>query len=144
MVDVMAYKFEKLEVWQLSLEYTDLIYEVAQRLPHSEEYNLKSQIMRAATSVSLNIAEGSTGQSDAEQARFLGLAIRSLVETVACLHLIKRRQYLNEEELLREAYCFSNKLFAKLQAFRSFLTTKTSNRGKEDSIEYTYEIDVPF
>ena len=82
----MPYKFEQLEVWKLSLEYTDLIYELAGKLPKSEEYNLKSQIVRAATSISLNIAEGSTGQSDAEQARFLGMAIRSLIEIVACQH----------------------------------------------------------
>jgi four helix bundle protein len=90
----MPFKFEKLEVWQLAIDYIDLIYEIDNRLPRSEEYNLKSQITRAATSVALNIAEGSTGQTDAEQARFLGLAIRSLLETVACQHLINRREFL--------------------------------------------------
>lgn len=73
----MPYKFEQLDVWKLSLEYVDTIYLLAEKLPKSEEYNLKSQIVRAATSISLNIAEGSTEQSDAEQARFLGFAIRS-------------------------------------------------------------------
>ncbi|MCX7839192.1 MAG: four helix bundle protein [Anaerolineae bacterium] len=38
----MVFKFEKLEVWQLALEYIDLIYELASHLPKSEEYNLKS------------------------------------------------------------------------------------------------------
>jgi len=66
------YKFEKLEVWQLAIEYTDLCYSLAEHLPKREEYNLASQLRRAAVSVALNIAEGSTGQSDAEQARFLG------------------------------------------------------------------------
>jgi len=66
----MTYKFEQLDVWKLSMEYIDSIYTLAAQLPKSEEYNLKSQIVRAATSISLNIAEGSTGQSDAEQARF--------------------------------------------------------------------------
>ncbi len=84
----MPYKFEQLDVWNLSLEYIDTIYGLAEKLPKSEEYNLKSQIIRAVTSISLNIAEGSTGQSDAEQARFLGMAIRSLIETVACQHII--------------------------------------------------------
>jgi four helix bundle protein len=74
----MAYKFEQLEVWKLSLEYIDSVYKLGEQLPRSEEYNLKSQIIRAATSISLNIAEGSTGQTDAEQARFLSMAIRSL------------------------------------------------------------------
>ena len=73
----MPFKFEKLEVWQLALEYVDLTYDLAGRLPKSEEYNLKSQIIRAATSVALNIAEGSTSQTDAEQGRFLSMAILS-------------------------------------------------------------------
>jgi len=63
----MGYKFEKLEVWQLALEYSDLIYQIADQLPASENFNLKSQITRAATSIALNIAEGSTSQSDPEQ-----------------------------------------------------------------------------
>ena len=99
----MPFKFEKLEVWRMSLEYADLIYAIAETLPRSEDYNLKSQITRAATSVALNIAEGSQGQTDAEQARFLGLALRSLVETVACQHLISRRKLLVDAQPLRDA-----------------------------------------
>jgi len=116
----MGFKFEKLEVWQLALEYVDLIYAIAAQLPRGEEYNLKSQIIRAATSVALNIAEGSTSQSDAEFSRFVGMSIRSLIETVACLHLIRRRNYV-EEKMLREAYAFAERLFAKLQALKRSL-----------------------
>ncbi len=54
----MPFKFEKLEVWQMSLDYIDLIYEIAEELPRSEEYNLKSQIRRAATSVALEHCRG--------------------------------------------------------------------------------------
>lgn len=64
----MPFKFEKLEVWKLSVEYIDLIYLLAEKLPRSEEFNLKSQIVRVATSIALNIAEGSNSQTDAEQA----------------------------------------------------------------------------
>ena len=68
--------------------------------------------------MALNIAEGSTGQTDAEQARFLGLALRSLIETVACQHLISRRGYLDDPEPLRKAYRESETLARKLQAMR--------------------------
>ena len=114
----MPFKFEKLEVWQLALDYIDLVYDIAGQLPRSEEYNLKSQIVRAATSVALNIAEGSTGQTDAEQARFLGLAIRSLIETVACQHIISRRKLLKDPSPLSRAYCHAETLVAKLHTFR--------------------------
>jgi four helix bundle protein len=118
----MPFKFEKLEVWQLAMEYVDLIYGLAEKLPRSEDYNLKSQIIRAATSVALNIAEGSTGQTDAEQARFLGLAIRSLLETVACQHIICRRKLIDDAVLLTTAYTQAEKLVAKLHTFRKTIS----------------------
>ena len=116
----MQFKFEKLEVWKLALEYLDLVYKLASQLPQAEEYNLKSQIIRAATSIALNIAEGSTTQSNAEQARFLGMAIRSLIETVACLDLIQSRDYC-QNTLTDQIRKHAEKLFAKLQAFRNSL-----------------------
>ena len=115
------HKFEKLEIWKLALDYIDLVYEIAEQLPRGEDYNLKSQIRRAATSVALNIAEGSTGQTDTEQARFLGLALRSLIETVACQHLINRHSYLTDPAPLRQAYVHSETLARKLQAMRNTL-----------------------
>lgn len=114
----MPFKFERLEVWRAALGYIDLIYEISSQLPRSEDYNLRSQTTRAATSVALNIAEGSTGQTDAEQARFLGLAIRSLLETVACQHLIHRREFTVDSELLRSAYCGAEALAAQLHTMR--------------------------
>ena len=100
----MTFKFEKLDVWQDSLDYLELIYQIASNLPDAERYNLRSQIIRAATSVTLNIAEGSTGQTDAEQTRFLGMALRSLLETVACLHIIHRMDFVTDRTELRQAY----------------------------------------
>jgi four helix bundle protein len=104
------------------LEYIDLIYAIAEKLPRSEDFNLKSQIVRAATSVALNIAEGSTSQSDAEQSRFLGMALRSLIETVACQDIIERRKYATVDDL-RLSRELSSKLFAKVQSMKKFLRT---------------------
>jgi four helix bundle protein len=133
----MPFKFEKLEVWQLALDYIDLIYEIAEQLPRSEEYNLKSQITRAATSVALNIAEGSTGQTDAEQARFLGLAIRSLLETVACQHIISRRKFLQDANSLRQAYRQAETLAAKLHTMRKTIAPEQPWLREESAVYVT-------
>lgn len=93
------YKFQSLYVYQLALDYIDQIYEIVVKLPVGERFNLSSQITRAATSIALNIAEGSTGQSDKEQIRFLSLALRSFLESVACLDLIERRRYLSSKDI---------------------------------------------
>jgi four helix bundle protein len=136
------HKFEKLEVWQLAIEYTDLCYALAEQLPRREEYNLGSQLRRAAVSVALNIAEGSTSLSDAEQARFLEIAIRSLIETVACQHLIHRRGYLDTTAVLRDAYQASEKLVAKLQAMRRAILDARSLREAPE--QYIVDTGTPF
>ena len=117
----MPFKFEKLDVWQLSLDYLELIYKITARLPKEEDYNLKSQLNRAGTSINLNIAEGSTGQTDAEQTRFLGMATRSLFETVSCMHIIHRLNYLNDQTDLRDAYRMAEQLSIKLHNMRRAL-----------------------
>jgi four helix bundle protein len=114
------YKFQKLQVYQLALDYVNDVYIVSEGLPERERFNISSQVERAATSIVLNIAEGSTGQSDAEQNRFLAYALRSYLETIACLDLMERRAYMSPESLLplREQ---GHQLFIKLAAFRKSL-----------------------
>lgn len=60
----MAFKFEKLRVWQKSLELSSLVNTITKEFPKEELFILTSQIKRAADSVNLNIAEGLTGQSN--------------------------------------------------------------------------------
>ena len=96
----MSFKFEKLKVWQKALDLADEIDQLSKTFPKEEIYVLNSQMKRAADSISLNIAEGSTGQSNAEFIRFLRYALRSNIEVVSCLHLAKRRKYLNDDRFL--------------------------------------------
>lgn len=129
------YKFQQLVVYQLALDYIDQTYRLSSQFPDSERFNLRSQLERAATSIALNIAEGSTSQSDAEQNRFLGFALRSYIETVACLDIVERRKYLKSDELsaLRD---FGHGLFVKLQAFRRSLgrTASQPEQRRENGI----------
>lgn len=92
----MPFKFENLKVWHASLDLADAIDAIAMKFPKHELYSLTSQIKRAADSVSLNIVEGSTGQSNAEFKKFLGYSNRSALEVVGALYLAKRRSYIDE------------------------------------------------
>ena len=77
---------------------------------------MSSQIRRAADSIGLNIAEGSTGQANAEQKRFLIFANRSTLEVVACLIKAKRRNYINDQ-LFNDVYKEAEGLVIMIQAF---------------------------
>ena len=137
----MAFKFEQLDIWRQSLDYIDTIYDIATHLPEDERFNMRSQVTRAATSINLNIAEGSTGQTDAEQARFLGLALRSLIETVACQHIIHRRRWLTDTTLLRQAYREAGVLAARLQTMRKTIAPG-QNWMREDIVDYTTDAEA--
>lgn len=94
----MAFKFEKLLVWQKAIDLTALVHNVSLKFPKEEMYVLTSQIKRAADSVALNIAEGSTGQTNPEFKRFLTFALRSNIEVVSCIYIAQKRNIISQED----------------------------------------------
>jgi len=116
----MAFKFERLEVWQKAVEFGFHIHELTRKFPKEELYILTSQIKRAADSIALNIAEGSTGQSNAEFRQFIGYAVRSAIEVVSCLYIAKRRNLIDNENFQR-LYVEAETIIKMLQALRKSL-----------------------
>lgn len=119
----MAFKFEKLLVWQKAAGLSSNVNDLVKTFPKEELYILTSQIKRAADSVSLNIAEGSTGQSDPEFRKFVGYAIRSDVEVVGCLHLALRRKYISDTKF-KELYSSCEELLVMLNALPATLNRR--------------------
>lgn len=76
---------------------------------------MSSQVKRAVDSVVLNIAEGSTLQSNAEFKRFLVIANRSALEVVACLYMAVRRKYI-DEAVFKKLYDGYLNLIRQIQA----------------------------
>jgi four helix bundle protein len=81
-------------------------------------FSLTSQMKRATDSISLNIAEGSTGPSDLEQSRFIGYSQRSALEVVNCLYLAIKRSYIDQSQF-DFFYKRLEVLIVKIQAFRN-------------------------
>ncbi|WP_295648609.1 four helix bundle protein [uncultured Mucilaginibacter sp.] len=94
----MAFRFEDLQVWQKALDLGELINQLTKGFPKDELFILTSQIKRAADSVVLNIAEGSTGQTKAVFKQFLRYALGSGIEVVSCLFIAKKRGYIKEDK----------------------------------------------
>jgi four helix bundle protein len=111
----MAFKFENLKIWQLALELSGEISEMVKLFPKDELFVFTSQMKRAADSVVLNIAEGSTLHSNAEFKRFLVIANRSALEVVACFYLARQRGYINQESF-GDMYGKYEKLITMTQA----------------------------
>ena len=75
------YSLVNFRSYQLSLEFHRQCREI--RLPGY----LKSQLLRAASSVSLNLAEGCGKESDRDRLRFYSIAMGSIREAQAALDL---------------------------------------------------------
>jgi len=119
--DKMAFKFEKLQVWQKAILLSKAVNQVLQRFPIEEKkYVLSQQIKRAADSVALNIAEGSTGQSNKEFARFITIANRSAIEVVCAIYLAKSREIISKEDF-DLIYTDATEIIKMLQAFKNTL-----------------------
>lgn len=116
----MAFKFEKLIVWQKALDLSDVVNQLTKTFPKDEMYVLTSQIKRAADSVSLNIAEGSTGQSNLEFSRFLSYALRSNIEVVGCIFIAQRRGFIPQEEF-EKIYRMCEEILVMINALRNTL-----------------------
>jgi len=93
-----AQKFRKLKVWDKAIDFVEDVYSLTKEFPNSEKYGLISQLRRAATSISLNIAEGSGSSSDKEFGRFLEISLRSAYEVMCALEISKRLDYCTEEQ----------------------------------------------
>lgn len=81
---------EELEVFRFADELVLLVYGVTARFPVEERYGLTSQIRRAVVSVSSNLVEGCSRESQVEFRRFVEIALGSAMELAHQLSLARR------------------------------------------------------
>lgn len=93
------HQFEKLKIWQKSMDVAEQVYLFASKLPQDEKFNLIHQIKKCAVSIPSNIAEGSGRNSKNEFVHFLGIANGSSFELITQLLLLKRLQLIDEEKV---------------------------------------------
>ncbi len=116
----MAYRFEHLDIWKGSVEFSEEIYKIVKKFPKEELFALSDQLRRASVSISANIAEGSGSDSNKDCRNFVSIAIKSLYETVSLLTIANRVGYITEDAL-KEIYNKSEILVRRIQSFRNSL-----------------------
>jgi len=109
------HSFEKLNVWQDSINLVELIYSIVKTFPSDEKFGLSSQMKRCSISISSNLAEGTSRITKKDKAHFSTIAFSSTMELLCQAEICKRLGFINEEEYanLREAILkVSNKINA--------------------------------
>lgn len=89
---------EQLDVYNAALDFTSFAHELLKRMPGGRR-GVDDQLMRAATSMPLNIAEGAGEFSAKDKARFYRIARRSGTESAAALDVCVRLGLARESEV---------------------------------------------
>ncbi len=108
-----GYSFEDLEVYKIAREYRKRIYGLTRRLPAEEKFGLRSQMCRAALSVTNNIGEGHGRFHFLQNILFLRISRGSLEELIDDLNVCIDENYFptNEIEVLKaESYILLHRL----------------------------------
>jgi four helix bundle protein len=88
---------EKLEVYQVSLEFITWTMPFLHRLPANA--SVRNQLDRASTSVPLNIAEGNGKFTAPDRCRFFDNARGSALESSACLDVMLAKGFVDAAEI---------------------------------------------
>jgi len=91
--------YRELEVWKLSMDLADQIYDLTEHFPKNEMYGLSSQMRRCAISIASNIAEGSARYGTRELMQFIHIARGSVAELETQSLFSNRREYISSGDL---------------------------------------------
>lgn len=94
----MAESFKNLKIWQKAVDLVEIVYRITSKFPREELFGLTSQLRRAVTSVSSNIAEGSSRVSKRDFTRFVDISIGSLHEIENLLEISRRLRYISSAQ----------------------------------------------
>ena len=93
------FRFQVLDVWKLSIEIADDLFNIADELEQKHLYRFEEQLRGADMSMSNNIAEGSGSEWKKEFKNFLNIARISAFENANILILQNRKKLLTDDKL---------------------------------------------
>jgi four helix bundle protein len=95
--------YRDLEVWQLAMDLTDLVYAASLEFAHPHRFELGGQMREASVSVPSNIAEGYRQRSRKAYIRYLNTSAGSLAELETQVEVASRRHIARSEDSVQMA-----------------------------------------
>lgn len=136
-----AYGFRGLAMWQRGQEVADEVITLVESLPNTRPMNvIVQQIVKSATSIAANVAEGHARYSAGAYRNHLSIARGSTAETISWLDLLKRRGHLPpaaEESLLGKCAELMKMISARMVSLDK--QTGTNRMLREEPEEYIVE-----
>ncbi len=128
------YRFEEMEVWQLSRKLVNEIYLLTKKELFAKDFGLASQIQRAGVSILSNIAEGFERKTKKEFIQFLYISKGSSGELRSQLYVALDLKYITQEEF--ETLNSQINLISKsLSGFIKYLNSSLKENKKSEQSE---------
>lgn len=125
----MEFTLEKLEVYKEAEEFSDEIWSLVASWKIFAKDTLGKQMVRAADSISVNIAEGYGRYFYRESKQFFFYARGSILETKSWIGKCQRRKLLEEDtciDLIKRL----DKIHLKLNAYIKFVSQSAKHNPK--------------
>jgi four helix bundle protein len=117
----MKSSLENLEIYKISVELSNVIWNIVLKWDKFERNTVGSQLVKAIDSVAANISEGYGRGSKSDNARMIKIARGSLFETRYWIGLAHQRNLITKEE----AQVLNSKienLLPRLSSYINYLT----------------------
>jgi len=114
------FRFENLEIWQMAIEISDQLFDIADDLEERRRFRFAEQLRAAGMSMSNNISEGSGSYSNKDFTNFLKFSRRSVFECANIVFIVERRALITHE-IKEELFNKLEHLSRKITNFRKTL-----------------------
>jgi len=96
------FKFQTLKVWEKSVEFANLMIDIADLVPRRYQYSFGEQLRRAGLSIPNNVAEATGRKIGNESKNFFNIAKGSVYECINILVILSKRNLIDWSKFDRE------------------------------------------
>src|SRR5690606_4748502 len=91
------HNFKELKVWQLSIAFSKLVFEIIKDFPSEHKFGIANQLIRCSVSIPSNITEGCGRKSDQQCSQFVSISLGSAFEIETHIIIAKEVKLITEE-----------------------------------------------
>lgn len=99
-MEEFEFDFEKLLVYQKSLDFIDKIFDMYKDLKQDYKISIGSNLIRAGLSIANNLAEGNGKRSRREKRRYFDISLDSARECISVFNVLNRQKLIAEEKYI--------------------------------------------
>ena len=119
---------KKFDLEERLIDFSVLVIEISKKMPKIKaSSHLSGQLLRSGTSAALNYGEAQSGESRKDFIHKMSIVLKELRETLVCLKIIERSQFINDSTNLIQAKKECNELVSIF--VKSLQTVKRNSRN---------------